>query len=66
MNTIMGEHWDLTVEGGFGDRVSPLFNFGYRFRGTGGKLPRSVMKSLPQSPLCQDFSAVSITKGRIL
>jgi len=31
MNTIMGEHWDLTVEGGFGDRVSALFNLGYRF-----------------------------------
>ena len=31
MNTIMGERWDLTVEGGFGDRVSALFNLGYRF-----------------------------------
>jgi len=30
MNTIMGERWDLTVEGGFGDRVSALFNLGYR------------------------------------
>jgi hypothetical protein len=30
MNTVMGEHWELTVEGGFGDLVSALFLLGYR------------------------------------
>ena len=31
MNVLLGKHWDITVEGGFGDRVSALFNLGYRF-----------------------------------
>jgi len=31
INTILGEHWDITVEGGFGDRTSAMFNLGYRF-----------------------------------
>ena len=31
MNTVMGEHWELTVEGGFGDLTSALFLLGYRF-----------------------------------
>lgn len=31
MNTILGEHWEMTVEGGFGDRTSAMFNLGYRF-----------------------------------
>jgi hypothetical protein len=30
MNTVMGEHWELTVEGGFGDLTSALFLLGYR------------------------------------
>jgi hypothetical protein len=30
MNTVMGEHWELTVEGGFGDMTSALFLLGYR------------------------------------
>jgi hypothetical protein len=31
VNTIVGERWDLTVEGGLGDRVSALLNLCYRF-----------------------------------
>jgi hypothetical protein len=30
MNTVMGERWELTVEGGFGDLTSALFLLGYR------------------------------------
>jgi hypothetical protein len=31
IHTLLGEHWELMVEGGFGDRVSSQFLLGYRF-----------------------------------
>lgn len=31
INTILGMNWEMTVEGGFGDRVSAMFSLGYRF-----------------------------------
>lgn len=27
--SLLGDHWGLTVEGGFGDRVSAMFTLGY-------------------------------------
>jgi hypothetical protein len=30
LKKTFGERWDLTVEGGFGNRASALFNLGYR------------------------------------
>lgn len=31
ISTALGEHWEMIVEGGFGDRVSAMFLLGYRF-----------------------------------
>ena len=31
MHSLLGEHWEFTVEGGFGDRTSAMFSLGYRF-----------------------------------
>ena len=31
MHTILGEHFEMTVEGGFGDRTSAMWMLGYRF-----------------------------------
>lgn len=31
MHTILGKHWEMTVEGGFGGRTSAMWMLGYRF-----------------------------------
>jgi hypothetical protein len=31
LRSVLADHWDLTVEGGVGSRISAMFTLGYSF-----------------------------------
>jgi len=46
----LGEHWNLTLEGGVGSRKSVLANIEYRFGSRYGSLDRRHTNSLGREP----------------